>query len=294
MKQIVVISGKGGTGKTIITAAFASLVKNKVMADCDVDAADLHLLLNPKILERHEFKGGKTAVIDTERCNQCGMCLEVCRFDAITQSSISNQQSTVTVDPISCEGCGVCSYICPQEAIKMEECISGEWFISDTQYGPFVHAKLGVAEENSGKLVTIVKQNAKLIAEKENRDIIIVDGSPGIGCPVISSISGIDCALIVTEPTLSGLHDMVRVIELAQHFNVKTFVVVNKYDLNTEMAEEIERYCRKNGVALAGKIKYDTAIIEAMVNKKTVIEYSDGEVSQQIRNIWEVIQNGLN
>ncbi|MBN1398884.1 MAG: ATP-binding protein [Bacteroidetes bacterium] len=293
MKQIVIISGKGGTGKTVITAAFASLVKNKVMVDCDVDAADLHLLLNPKILERHEFKSGKTAVIDGGKCNQCGMCLEVCRFDAITQSSIGSQQSTVTIDPISCEGCGVCSLICPQEAITMKECISGEWFISDTQYGPFVHAKLGIAEENSGKLVTLVRQNAKLIADKENRDIIIIDGSPGIGCPVISSISGIDCALIVTEPTLSGLHDLIRVVELTRHFNVKTFVVINKYDLNTEMAEEIESYCRNNGVALAGKIKYDTAIIEAMVNKKTVIEYSKGEVSQQIKNVWEIIQNEL-
>jgi len=294
MKQIVVISGKGGTGKTIITAAFASLVKNKVMADCDVDAADLHLLLNPKILEKHEFKGGKTAVIDAEKCSRCGECLEVCRFDAITRLSINNQRSTMVVDPISCEGCGVCSYVCPQKAITMEESISGEWFISDTRYGPFVHAKLGVAEENSGKLVTTVRHNAKLIAEKENRDLIIIDGSPGIGCPVISSISGIDCALIVTEPTLSGLHDMVRVIELLKHFKVKTFTAINKYDLNIEMAEEIEKYCRGNEVALAGKIKYDTAIIEAMVNKKTVIEYSNGEVSQQIKSVWEIIQNELN
>lgn len=286
MKQLVVISGKGGTGKTVITAAFAALSKNAVFADCDVDAADLHLLLNPKILERHEFKSGKTAVINKAKCEHCGACMSACRFDAISEENYA-------VDPISCEGCGVCFHVCPNRAIRMKENLSGEWFISETKYGPFVHAKLGIAEENSGKLVTVVRQNAKLIAEKENRDLIIIDGPPGIGCPVISSITGTDAVLIVTEPTLSGIHDMVRVIELAQHFKVKTFVIINKYDLNAEMTEKIEEYCKKNSINIAGKIMYDSIVTSAMVNQKTVIEYSDGDVTRQIKDIWEIIQDEI-
>jgi len=283
MKQLVIISGKGGTGKTVITASFASLSQNKVMVDCDVDAADLHLLLNPKILEKHKFTGGKTAVINKAKCDHCGTCIVQCRFNAISEEDY-------TVDPISCEGCGVCFHICPKGAIKMEDNLSGEWFISETKFGPFVHAKLSIAEENSGKLVTIVRQNAKLIAEKEGRDLIIIDGPPGIGCPVISSITGTDAVLIVTEPTLSGIHDMERVVELTRHFKIKTFVIINKYDLNIEITEKIESYCQKNGINLAGKIIYDSIITEAMVNKKTVVEYSDGIVTQQIKNVWEIIK----
>ena len=285
MKQLVVISGKGGTGKTVITASFASLAQNKVMVDCDVDAADLYILLEPKIIERHVFKGGKVAVINKKTCNNCGRCISVCRFDAISKDFV--------VDSLSCEGCGVCYYICPQNAIVMEEKISGEWFISETKYGPFVHAKLGVAEENSGKLVSVVRQNAKIIAEKENCDLIIIDGPPGIGCPVISSITGTDVVLIVTEPTLSGIHDMKRVIELTQHFRLKTFVVVNKYDLNIEMTLEIENYCKKNKIPLAGKVVYDPVVTEAIANKKIVVEYSDSEVRRQIIDVWRTIYDEL-
>ena len=286
MKQIVVISGKGGTGKTTITASFAVLSKNKVIVDCDVDAADLHILLEPKILERHKFIGSKTAIIDKEKCTQCGKCIEVCRFDAISKDFI--------VDPISCEGCGVCFHICPEKAIRMEDVLSGEWFISETRYGPFIHAKLGIAEENSGRLVSALRQNAKSMAEKGKFDLVIIDGSPGIGCPVISSITGTDLVLVVTEPTLSGIHDMVRIVELTRHFRVKTFIVINKYDLNTEMAEKIEEYCRINKISLAGKIVYDPIVTEAMVNKKTVIEYSDGKIVQQIKDIWEVVSEEVN
>jgi len=285
MKQLVVISGKGGTGKTVITASFASLAQNKVMVDCDVDAADLYILLEPKIIERHVFKGGKVAVINKKTCNNCGRCISVCRFDAISKDFV--------VDSLSCEGCGVCYYICPQNAIVMEEKISGEWFISETKYGPFVHAKLGVAEENSGKLVSVVRQNARIIAEKENCDLIIIDGPPGIGCPVISSITGTDVVLIVTEPTLSGIHDMKRVIELTQHFRLKTFVVVNKYDLNIEMTLEIENYCKKNKIPLAGKVVYDPVVTEAIANKKIVVEYSDSEVRRQIIDVWRTIYDEL-
>jgi MinD superfamily P-loop ATPase len=283
MKQIVIISGKGGTGKTVIAGAFAALAKNKVMADCDVDAADLHLLLQPNIKERHEFKSGQTAIIDKKICQQCGKCIVACRFNAISQNFI--------VDPISCEGCAFCSHICPVDAIKMEESISGEWFISETRFGPMVHAKLGIAEENSGKLVSLVRKQAKELAEKNNYDWVIIDGAPGIGCPVIASLSGIDCALVVTEPTLSGLHDAIRVIDLAKHFGVAVKLLINKYDLNTEMSDEIEKYCDKNGISLIGKIEFDKSVVEAMVEGKTILEYKDTKIKKEIIKIWEILQD---
>ena len=263
------------------------------MVDCDVDAADLHLLLHPAIREKQEFRSGKTAIIDQEKCIQCGKCVALCRFEAIQIVKKGGQAEKILIDPISCEGCGFCYHTCPVNAIEMKENISGELFISETKYGPFVHAKLGIAEENSGKLVAKVRQTAKEIAEKQDLDYIIIDGPPGIGCPVIASITGTDCVLVVTEPTLSGIHDLVRIIELAQHFKVKTLVVINKCDLNTDMTEKIEEYCQKNKVNLAGRIIYDTVVTEAMVNKKTVIEYSDGGIAQQIKNVWGIIQNEL-
>ena len=279
MKQIVVISGKGGTGKSVLTASFASLAKNKVMADCDVDAADLHLLLHPAVKERHEFRSGKTAKLDKKLCNKCGKCIVACRFDAINDG--------LTIDPVSCEGCGLCSLICPVGAITMQENIAGEWFVSDTKYGPFVHAKLGIAEENSGKLVAKVRQIAKEIAEKKGLDHVIIDGPPGIGCPVIASLSGVDCALVVTEPTLSGLHDAKRVIEVAEHFKVPVKLVVNKYDLNTEMTDRIELFCVNKGFAVIGKIGFDRAIVESMVAGKTIVEHCRGTIREEIVKIWE-------
>ncbi len=281
IKQLVILSGKGGTGKTVIAASFASLAKNKVMADCDVDAADLHLLLNPTIKERHTFKSGVTANINKKLCKECGKCIISCRFNAINEDFV--------VDPISCEGCKICSFICPENAIDMKENISGEWFISDTKYGPFVHAKLGIAEENSGKLVTTVRQKANEIAEKGDYDLIIVDGSPGIGCPVIASLAGADAVLVVTEPTLSGIHDMERVIGLARHFGIAVFVVINKYDLNPEMSERIESFCLNKRIPLTGKIVYDPLITKALVNRQNVVEYSKGGVVNQIRDVWETI-----
>jgi len=280
MKQIVVISGKGGTGKSVITASFASLAKNKVMADCDVDAADLYLLLHPVVKETHEFSGGKTAFIDERVCSQCGECQEACRFEAIVN---------YLVDPISCEGCGVCFHICPEKAIKMVDNLSGKWFVSETKYGPFVHAKLGIAEENSGKLVTLVRQNAKLIAEKEKRDFVIVDGPPGIGCPVIASLSGVDIALIVTEPTLSGIHDLERVVGVAHHFGIKGVVCINKYDLNLIVSKRIEEYCHGNNIELVGKIPFDISVTEALVRGLPIVEYSDNHVTEEIKNLWEKI-----
>ncbi len=280
MKQIVVISGKGGTGKSVIAGSFASLAKNKVMADCDVDAADLYLLLHPDVKETHEFSGGKTAFIDERRCTQCGKCQEACRFEAI---------DNYVVDPISCEGCGVCFHVCPEKAIKMVDNLSGKWFISETKYGPFVHAKLGIAEENSGKLVTLVRQNAKLIAEKEKRDFVIIDGPPGIGCPVIASLSGVDMALIVTEPTLSGIHDLERIVGVTHHFGIKGAVCINKYDLNLIVTQRIEEYCRHNNIELVGEIPFDISVTEALVRGLPVVEYSDNQVTEEIKNLWEKI-----
>ena len=285
MKQIVVISGKGGTGKTVITGAFSALAKNKVMADCDVDAADLHLLLAPEIKQRHQFRSGVTAKVDKKLCQQCGQCIAVCRFNAISED--------FTIDPISCEGCAFCSFVCPEQAIKMKENVSGEWFISDTRFGPMVHAKLGVASENSGKLVSLVRQKAKEIAEKQNLDWVIVDGAPGIGCPVIASLSGIDCALVVTEPTLSGLHDADRVISVVRHFKSPVKLVINKYDLNIDMTGKIEKYCQSNKIQLLGKIAFDKSVVKAMVKGKTIIEYPDGRAKEEISEIWDKLEKEL-
>ena len=298
MKQIVVISGKGGTGKTVITGALAVLAENKVMADCDVDAADLHLLLSPEIKERYVFKSGVTAVIDNAKCTQCGKCIEVCRFEAIyspqkENRGLSTMDDGLRIDPISCEGCAFCSFVCPVKAIKMEENTSGEWFISDTRFGPMVHAKLGVAEENSGKLVALVRKKAKEIAEKENCDWVIIDGAPGIGCPVIASLSGIDCAVVITEPTLSGLHDADRVIGVTRHFGVPVKLVVNKYDLNLEMTGKIEEYCQRNNIPLIGKVRFNKSVVEALVEGKTIMEYSDNEVKDVISKIWDELREEL-
>jgi len=282
MKQLTIVSGKGGTGKTTITAAFATLSDSQVIADCDVDAADLHLILNPALEKREEFYGGKTAVIDSDKCQQCDECIRVCRFDAIKD---------YTVDPISCEGCGVCVQACPEGAVTMERHMSGHWFVSHTRSGPMTHAKLGVAEENSGKLVTLVRQQAKLIAEKGNKKYIIIDGPPGIGCPVIAAIAGVDLLLAVTEPTLSGIHDLERVIGVASHFNVPVLVCINKYDINHDNSSAIEEYCSKNKLEVVGKILYNPEVTKAMVKKQSVIEYPCGEVTNEITKIWKRVEN---
>ena len=278
MKEVVILSGKGGTGKTVVAASLAALARNKVMADADVDAANLYILLEPTIRLQESFSGGHTAFIDKEKCVACDDCLNLCRYHAI--------DSDYVVDPVDCEGCGVCAHFCPAEAIEMRENISGEWFISDTRYGPFVHAKLGIAEENSGKLVTIVRHNARLIAEDKGLDLIIIDGPPGIGCPVISAVTGTDSVLIVTEPTLSGLHDMQRVAELAKHFSIPAVACINKHDLNPEMSDKIQEYCKETGVRLLGMIPYDPIVSKALVERRIIVEYSNGRVSDEIEKIW--------
>lgn len=281
MKELVVISGKGGTGKTSIVASFGALAENNVLADCDVDAADLGLLLEPRMRHREEFRSSKSAVIDPGRCVRCDTCREVCRYEAISGDHV--------VDKIACEGCGVCVHFCPEEAIELQENVSGQWFVSDTRFGPLVHAKLGIAEENSGKLVAVVRQNAKLLAEKEGLDVILVDGAPGIGCPVISSIAGATAVLVVTEPTLSGIHDMKRVVDLAAHFHIPAFVCVNKFDLNPALTGQVEDFCRQRKLKLMGRIPYDTVVTKAMVQGKTVVEYSSGLVAKEIEKLWRHI-----
>ena len=284
MKQILVISGKGGTGKTVFTGSLAAIVENKIMVDCDVDAADLHILLDPTIQEQHEFKSGVSAEIDLEKCINCGKCAELCRFDAIRKTD-----KKILIDSIDCEGCGFCSVICPQGAISMRENVAGEWYVSKTRFGFMVHAKLGIAEENSGKLVSKVRQKAKDIAEKENAEWIIIDGSPGIGCPVIASLSDVDLALIITEPTMSGLHDADRVIKVANHFKVPVQMIINKYDLNEEMTNEIEKYCKKNNIRVLEKIAFDETVVKALMAKKTIIEYGESLTKDKIHEIWKKI-----
>ena len=292
MKEIVVISGKGGTGKTSIVASFAALADKKVLADCDVDAADLHLVLNPRIERREDFSGGKKAKIVEDECIACDRCIEECRFDAIAYPASKNG-NVPFVDPIFCEGCGVCVRVCPVEAISFEPVVNGEWYVSSTNYGPMVHARLGMAEGNSGKLVTLIRQEARDIAQREGLEYIIIDGSPGIGCPVIASITGADLVLVITEPTLSGQHDLLRVSELTSHFGIPTVVCVNKWDLNPAITEQIEREAGSHGVKAAGRIRYDTAITKAQIMKTSVIEYTDGAVSGDIKAVWQNVLHTL-
>jgi MinD superfamily P-loop ATPase len=285
MKEVVVLSGKGGTGKTSLVGSFAALVENKVLVDCDVDAADLHLLLQPSVREKHEFWSGQTALIDVDKCTGCGLCQEMCRFQAITDFQ---------VEDFSCEGCGFCAHICPARAITMKENLAGQWFISNTGYGDLVHARLGIAQENSGKLVALVRQQARELAEKQNVEYIISDGPPGIGCPVISSLSGASLALLVTEPTLSGIHDLERVFDVCRHFQVPALVCINKYNINEDNTRRIEKYCRAQGADVVAKIPYDNVFTEAMVLGLPVVSCSDGTVSRVIKSLWQNVADRLN
>jgi len=285
-KELVVISGKGGTGKTSIVSSFATLAENKIMVDCDVDAADLHLILKPEIEKTTEFYSGKTAEIIQDKCTKCGRCIEVCRFEAISDNFI--------VDEIGCEGCGTCFYQCPAGAIKFEQTKSGEWFESNTRFGKLIHARLGVAEENSGKLVSEIRNYARLLAHREGQYLIIVDGSPGIGCPVIASISGASLVVVVTEPTLSGLHDAERVLKLAKHFNAPACMCINKFDINLDMTKKIEEFCQKENIEVVGKIPYSNDFTSAMIKEQSLIEFSpDGEISEKIKRMWSKLEEKL-
>jgi len=290
IRELTVISGKGGTGKTSIVASFALLAENAVLADCDVDAADLHLILAPEVERREVFRAGRQASIRQEDCVSCGECLDLCRYGAILRESRGADPDRYLVDPIACEGCGVCVHFCPVQAIDFPEQVSGELYVSRTRCGPMVHARLGVAAENSGKLVTAVRREAKNICERDGRPLLIVDGPPGIGCPVIASITGASQVLVVTEPTLSGEHDLHRVLSLAGHFGIVAAVCVNKWDLNPSLAERIEETARTRGALIAGRIPYDADVTRAQVQGKAAIEYG-GKAAGEIRRLWESLRS---
>jgi MinD superfamily P-loop ATPase len=284
IKQLAIVSGKGGTGKTTVAAAFAALAKNKVMVDCDVDAADLHLLLQPRAILQEKYYGGRSPQVDLEKCTQCGLCTEVCRFHAIDHG---------VVDPISCEGCGFCSQICPENAVMMDNAFSGDWFVSETPYGPFVHARLGIGEENSGKLVTVVRKQSMEIAKERNLELILIDGPPGIGCPVTASLTGVNLVLAITEATLSGIHDLERILKLAEHFKTPSMVCINKFDINLENSDQVVHSCENNGAKIVGKIPYEPKVVEALVNRKTVMDYPCGEVQGIVQRMWNQVASVL-
>ncbi|WP_230375695.1 ATP-binding protein [Methanolobus vulcani] len=285
VKQLTVISGKGGTGKTTFTSSFAALAKNAVIADCDVDAADMHLILQPEISETQDFYGLDVASIDKELCTDCGICVSSCRFDAICSDNV--------VDTYKCEGCGVCEHVCPEDAVRMIAKKAGEYYCSNTRLGPLVHAKLGVGEEASGKLVSDVRRRASELAEQSGKDLIIVDGPPGTGCAVIAAITGTDQVLVVTEPTKSGVHDLERVVQVARHFRIPVAVCINKCDINDRLSASIAEYCKNNDIPVLGLLPYDNVVIESMVAGRSVVEYSNGEFSEGIRSVWNAVVNLL-
>lgn len=285
MKQLTVISGKGGTGKTTVTAAFAGLAENAILADCDVDAPDLHLLLKPTVQEKMPFYGLKLAKMNKDKCTSCGLCAEHCRFRAISDDfKIINDR---------CEGCGVCEYVCPTDAIEFVERISGYAYVSNMRFGPMVHAVLNTAEEASGMLVSMVRNSARDLAKKNKAETIIIDGPPGIGCSVIASIVGVDLVLIVTEPTLSGISDMKRVLEVTEHFDIPVVVCVNKYDINVDNTDDIISYCKTKGIDVVGKLPYDDVATRSMIAEKTINEYSDDELADGISEIWKILNKRL-
>lgn len=285
-KELVILSGKGGTGKTSLTASLAILAGQSVIADCDVDASDLHLVLKPEILERHEFRSGHLAVVEGSQCAGCGACAQYCRFDAIHEdASPTGWGQVYAVDPIACEGCGVCARFCPCLAINMTERFCGDWMISRTRAGRMVHARLGIGAENSGKLVSVVRENARILADDDKTGLVIVDGPPGIGCPVISSLTGATHVLVVSEPTVSGEHDLERVMALTSHFGIPISICVNKWDINPDVTRQIEDAAGKAGASLAPGIRFDPGFTRAMIESKAVIE-TDCPAAGDIRSLW--------
>jgi MinD superfamily P-loop ATPase len=294
VKQLVVLSGKGGTGKTTVAAALAHLASQEasvVLVDADVDASNLELLLAPEERERHAFFSSKVAAIDPELCVACGRCEEVCRFDAVIPSA--EEGEPFSIDPVACEGCAVCSLQCPSEAIHMEEPQDGLWFLSDTPFGPLVHAHLFAGQENSGKLVAEVRQRAAAIARQDGQVYAIIDGPPGIGCPVIAATTGTDLALIVIEPTVSGIHDLERILGVTEHFGVPAVVCINKYDINLGKSREIGEYCAAQGMDVVGRVPFDTVVTEAMVQGRPVTVHDDGSVSRELQRVWTLVRERL-
>jgi MinD superfamily P-loop ATPase len=296
VKQLVILSGKGGTGKTTVAAALAHLGSQElamVLADADVDAANLELVLEPTKLEEHDFRSGQRAVIDADKCTACSVCETVCRFDAIIPPGEAPFSYAYRVEPLSCEGCAACFYQCPEDAIRMEEQVAGRWFRSDSRFGPLFHAHLFAGQENSGKLVTVVRQQGRDLGAEIGAQLMLVDGPPGIGCPVISATTGVDMALLVVEPTVSGVHDLKRVLGTTEHFGVPALVAINKADLNLRRSDEVAAFCEERGVELVGRIPYNTAVTEAMVQGQPVTAFTDGSVSEALRGIWRRVKTHL-
>lgn len=289
MKEVAIVSGKGGTGKTSVTAALANLWSNKVLVDCDVDAANLHLVLHPQVLQASDFYSGKKAKIDPEKCMECGRCRDICRSEAI--------DSSFYINSLACNGCSACTLICPNQAIKLNTNLAGKWFLSETVDGPMVHAVLGIGEDNSGKLVSKIRQVAKEQAEEKKLSGILIDGPPGIGCPVISAVTGVDMVVIVTEPSLSGLHDFKRIASLTQGFQIKTLVCINKWNLNWEMSSKIEDYCLEHGYPIVGKIPFHQGVVEGMLKSATskapFFECLPNEVKENMNQLFLHIQSNL-
>jgi MinD superfamily P-loop ATPase len=295
MKQLVVISGKGGTGKTSLVASFAALAAEAVLADCDVDAADLHLVVQSSLVRREEFTGGKRAAIDPDCCTDCGICEDVCRFDAVVNVQTGKRQKPgpPIVDPVACEGCGVCAWFCPEKAMTLVDKTDGEWYLSETRFGPMAHARLEAGGENSGKLVSLLRSEAREVAADRNIDLVIIDGSPGIGCPVIASITGADLVLVVTEPTLSGLHDLERVLRLTQHFEIPTSIVVNRFDVNEAITRRAEQHARRLGAHVVGRVRLDPAVTEAQIDGVSVVEHSSCGAAADIAEVWQNVKSRL-
>jgi MinD superfamily P-loop ATPase len=285
MNQIVVLSGKGGTGKTSIVAALATLAEEKILADCDVDAADLHLVLDPVVLEEEDFQGSKLAVRSADQCIECDLCRQSCRSEAIG--------AEWQIDPFRCEGCGLCAYLCPAGAIELEPRLSGHAYTSSTRMGPMAHAALDPGEGNTGRLVSLVRQKARGLADQRGSDLVIIDGSPGVGCPVIASLTGAAAVLVVTEPTLAGIHDLERVLSLADHFKIPSFICINKFDLNETVARRIEECGRERGSEIVGRIPYSEVFTKAMIAGKSVVEFSNGPVAEEIAAMWQRLQGFL-
>ncbi|WP_421902583.1 ATP-binding protein [Maridesulfovibrio sp.] len=285
MKQLVVISGKGGTGKTSVVSGLASLGPKKVLADCDVDAADLHLILHPEIRDTHDFFSGERPEINPDLCTQCGLCAEHCKFDAISKD--------FTIMPEKCEGCGVCSYVCPVEAVSTAPRLCGQWFRSETRFGQMIHAELGIGEENSGKLVTTVRNASAEVGEELGAELVLVDGSPGVGCPVIASLTNADLAVFVAEPTISAVHDLKRVHKLTEHFKIPSMAIINKCGINAEQENEIKSFCAEKEILLAGELPYDTIFSKAQLAGQSAVEYDPDGMGKKIEAIWNTMEANL-
>lgn len=290
MVQLAVLSGKGGTGKTTIAASFSALARGAVTVDCDVDASNLHLVLQAEVQTVQEFRASRKAMLHPSKCSACGTCVSLCRFEAIHQAGPGLPP---TIDPLSCEGCALCSRTCPQQAIQMVDTVSGHWFVSSTRYGPLVHARLRAGQGNSGKLVSLLRQKARELASERGSELIILDGPPGIGCPVLACLSGASMALLVVEPSLAAIHDLRRLLKVCQQFGVPAAVCVNKYDLDLQLTFRIEKYCKQKQVPLLARVPLDDGVVGAMLAKEPVVEYASSAAAAAIRELWSNLSYNL-